>query len=184
MKLYTKTGDNGQTGLIGGTRVKKNDVRLEAYGTVDELNSFIGQLTTYDLPIEDLAFLRFLQHKLFTIGSHLATDTTKVTLNKASVLENESILRIEAEIDRLDATLPALEQFILPGGSQSGALCHICRTVASRTERRLFDMNEYYNVDSHILIFINRLSDYFFILSRFLTLRSGCEEIYWKTQDL
>jgi len=183
MKLYTKTGDKGQTGLIGGTRVAKNDVRLDAYGTIDELNSFIGLLTTYQIPESEIQFLRFIQHKLFTIGSHLATDTSKVSLHKASVLDDESILRIEQEIDRLDATLPELSSFILPGGSQSGALCHICRTVARRSERRLFDMNELHNVDSHILIFINRLSDYFFVLSRFLTLRSGCEEIYWKTQD-
>lgn len=183
MKLYTKTGDKGQTGLIGGTRVNKNDVRLEAYGTVDELNSFIGQLTTYDIPAKDLEFLRFLQHKLFTVGSHLATDTTKVSLHRASVLDDESILRIEAEIDRLDAELPVLEQFILPGGSQSGALCHICRTVTRRVERRLFDMNEIHMVDNQILIFFNRMSDYFFVLSRHLTFISGCQEIYWKTQD-
>lgn len=183
MKLYTKTGDKGQTGLIGGTRVPKNDIRLEAYGTVDELNSYIGLLTTYQIPESELQFLRFIQNKLFTIGSHLATDKTKVALHKASVLDDESILRIEKEIDRLDESLPALNSFILPGGSQSGALCHICRTVARRAERRLFDLNEIHNVDSQILIFVNRLSDYFFILARFLTLGSDCEEIYWKTQD-
>jgi cob(I)alamin adenosyltransferase len=183
MKLYTKTGDKGQTGLIGGTRVAKNDVRLEAYGTVDELNSFIGLLTTHEISESEIQFLRFVQHKLFTIGSHLATDTSKVSLHKASVLDDESISRVEQEIDRLDEALPELSSFILPGGSQSGALCHICRTIARRTERRLFDMNEIHSVDSHILIFINRLSDYFFALSRFLTLASDCEEIYWKTQD-
>ena len=98
-------------------------------------------------------------------------------------MDDESIIRVEQEIDRLDEALPELSSFILPGGSQSGALCHICRTIARRTERRLFDMNEIHSVDSHILIFINRLSDYFFALSRFLTLSSDCEEIYWKTQD-
>lgn len=183
MKLYTKTGDKGQTGLIGGTRVPKNDVRLEAYGTIDELNSYIGLLTTYQILESEIQFLRFIQNKLFTIGSHLATDTSKVSLHKASVLDDESISLIEKEIDRLDESLPELSSFVLPGGSQPGALCHICRTVARRTERRLFDMNELHSVDSHILIFINRLSDYFFILSRFLILGSDCEEIYWKTQD-
>lgn len=182
MKLYTKTGDKGQTGLIGGTRVDKNDVRLEAYGTVDELNSFIGLLTTNDISKAELEFLRYIQHKLFTIGSCLATDTSKVPLSLASVLDEDSISRIENEIDRLDTGLPQLDSFILPGGSKSGALCHICRTVARRTERRLFDMNLVYCVDNQILIFVNRLSDYFFILSRYLTLNSGCEEIYWKTQ--
>jgi cob(I)alamin adenosyltransferase len=183
MKLYTKTGDKGKTGLIGGTRVDKNDVRLEAYGTIDELNSFIGLLTTYDLPENDIVFLRYIQNKLFTIGSHLATDTSKVTLNSASVLEESNILKIEQEIDRLDADIPELTSFILPGGSQSGALCHVCRTIARRAERRLFDMNADYCVDKQILVFVNRLSDYFFILSRYLTYHSGCEEICWKTQD-
>jgi cob(I)alamin adenosyltransferase len=183
MKLYTKTGDKGQTGLIGGTRVDKNDVRLEAYGTIDELNSFIGLLTTYKISEKELLFLRYIQNKLFTIGSHLATDTSKVLLNKASVLDESNILTVELEIDRLDAELPELNSFILPGGSQSGALCHVCRTVTRRAERLLFDTNESYPVNNEILVFINRLSDYFFILSRYLTLNSGCEEIYWKTQD-
>ncbi|MFT3752937.1 MAG: cob(I)yrinic acid a,c-diamide adenosyltransferase [Paludibacter sp.] len=183
MKLYTKTGDKGQTGLIGGTRVDKNDIRLEAYGTVDELNSYIGLLTTYQIPETEVQFLRFIQNKLFTIGAHLATDTSKVPLQKASVLDEDSVLRVEKEIDRLDETLPKLHSFILPGGSQSGALCHVCRTVARRAERRIYDMNQVHSIDNQILIFINRLSDYFFILSRFLTLGSGCEEIYWKTQD-
>jgi cob(I)alamin adenosyltransferase len=183
MKLYTKTGDKGQTGLIGGTRVDKNDVRLEAYGTIDELNSFIGLLTTYPISEKEVLFLRYIQHKLFTIGSYLATDTSKVSLNRASLLDETNIFNIEQEIDRLDAELPELNSFILPGGSQSGALCHICRTVARRAERRLFDVNEIYNVDSQILVFMNRLSDYFFILSRYLTLHSDCEEIYWKKQD-
>jgi cob(I)alamin adenosyltransferase len=183
MKLYTKTGDKGKTGLIGGTRVDKNDVRLEAYGTIDELNSFIGLLTTYKLEEKDIIFLRYIQHKLFTIGSHLATDTSKVSLNSASVLDESNIFTIEQEIDRLDAEIPELTSFILPGGSQSGALCHICRTIVRRAERRLFDMNEVYTIDSQILVFVNRLSDYFFILSRYLTLNSGCEEICWKKQD-
>ena len=131
MKIYTKTGDKGLTGLIGGSRVNKNDVRIEAYGTVDELNSFIGMLTTYSLSEKDLNFLQIIQNHLFIIGSHLATDTSKVALHSASVLNVDSILRIEAEIDRLDAGLPELTAFVLPGGSQSGALCHICRTIAT-----------------------------------------------------
>lgn len=180
MKLYTKTGDKGQTGLIGGTRVQKNDVRLDAYGSVDELNSFIGLLTTHSIPEKDLEFLRIIQNRLFTVGSILATDTTKVALPQAFLLSEDEITLIEQEIDRLDNLLPSLSSFILPGGSQDGALCHICRTIARRAERRIFDMNMNYNVDNQILVYFNRLSDYFFALSRFLTINNGGEEICWK----
>jgi len=183
MKLYTKTGDRGETGLIGGTRVPKNDVRIEAYGTIDELNSFIGLLTTYQIPEIDLLFLRTIQNNLFSIGSYLATDTTKVSLHQVSILKSESISLIENEIDRLDASLPVLSSFILPGGSQTGAFSHICRTISRRAERRLLDVNEIYVLDSQICIYVNRLSDYFFALSRYLTLAEGAEEICWKTHD-
>ena len=183
MKLYTKTGDKGQTGLIGGTRVPKNDVRIEAYGTVDELNSFIGMLSTYPIRDEELRFLRVIQHNLFAVGSYLATDTTKVSLQQASILKADSIEQIEKEIDRIDAMLPALNSFILPGGSQTGALSHVCRTITRRAERRLFDVNEVYVVDNQIIIYFNRLSDYFFALSRYFTLENEGEEISWKTHD-
>jgi cob(I)alamin adenosyltransferase len=180
MKLYTKTGDKGQTGLIGGTRVAKNDVRLEAYGTIDELNSFIGLLTTYMIPEEDIVFLRKIQHLLFSVGSHLATDTSKVAFHNASVLKGEDVECVENEIDRIDATLPPLSAFILPGGSPSGALAHVCRTVARRAERRMFDMNTDYPIDNHIFVYVNRLSDYFFVLSRYLTVFENGAEICWK----
>jgi len=183
MKLYTKTGDKGQTGLIGGTRVPKNDIRIEAYGTVDELNSFIGLLTTYPMQKENINFLRTIQNNLFTIGSYLATDTSKVQYQQASILKIESIDQIEKEIDRIDAYLPALNSFVLPGGSKTGALCHVCRTVTRRVERRLFDVNKLYDVDNQIYIYVNRLSDYFFALSRYFTIENEGEEIYWKTHD-
>lgn len=179
MKLYTKTGDKGQTGLIGGTRVAKNDVRIETYGTVDELNSFIGLLTTSQIEAENIAFLRVIQNQLFTIGSYLATDTSKVSLPNTTILGENAISSIELEIDRLDEILPPLSAFVLPGGSQSGALSHVCRAITRRVERKLFDMNELYLIDNQIFIFINRLSDYFFALSRYLTIQSGSEEIYW-----
>ena len=180
MKLYTKTGDKGLTGLIGGTRVPKNDIRIEAYGTIDELNSFIGLLASSQIDAHELEFLHKIQHKLFSIGSYLATDTSKVELQNPVVIDNDEILLIEQEIDRLDTVLPQLNSFILPGGSQSGALAHICRTITRRAERRLFDVNEHYSVENHVIVFINRLSDYFFALSRYLTIQSGGEEIYWK----
>lgn len=181
MKLYTKTGDKGQTGLIGGSRVMKNDIRIETYGTVDELNSFVGLLTCQDIEAQDLAFLRTVQHQLFTIGSYLATDTTKVELSAASILKEDAINAIELEIDRIVAQLPELKFFVLPGGSQSGALCHVCRTITRRTERRLFDMKDIYNVENRVVVYFNRLSDYFFALSRFYALRNGGEEIFWKS---
>jgi cob(I)alamin adenosyltransferase len=180
MKLYTKTGDNGLTGLIGGTRVHKNDIRIEAYGTIDELNSFMGLLISSDIEVAEIKFLQNIQHKLFTIGAYLATDTSKVELQDAVILESDEILLIETEIDRLDDLLPQLNSFILPGGSQSGSLAHVCRTITRRAERRLFDMSECYTVDKQVIMFINRLSDYFFALSRYLTIQTGGEEIYWK----
>jgi len=183
MKLYTKTGDKGQTGLIGGTRVPKNDIRIEAYGTVDELNSFIGLLTTYPIRDEEVQFLRTIQNNLFTVGSYLATDTSKVSLEPASILKSDSIEQIEKEIDRIDAILPSLNSFILPGGSQTGALSHVCRTITRRAERRLFDVNGFYTIDNQILIYFNRLSDYFFALSRYFTLENEGEEISWKRHD-
>lgn len=180
MKVYTKTGDKGKTGLIGGTRVPKNDIRLDCYGSVDELNAFIGFLTTFPLEIENKNFLQDIQNKLFNIGSNLATDREKVELKSFSVITEEDIKNIEKEIDRLDALLPDLTSFVLPGGSQEGAAAHICRTVSRRVERRLFDLQELYPVDETILIFTNRLSDYFFVLSRYLTINGGNEEFYWK----
>lgn len=181
MKLYTKTGDKGLTGLIGGTRIPKNDIRIETYGTVDELNSFIGLLTTYPIPVEHLQFLRIIQRNLFTIGSYLATDKSKTEVNKLSVLSADSITKIEQEIDKIDENLPELSNFILPGSTKSAAFCHICRTISRRTERKLYEMNELYEIDNQILIYVNRLSDYFFALSRLFTIAEGGEEIYWKT---
>ena len=181
MKIYTKTGDKGQTGLIGGIRVPKNDIRIEAYGTIDELNSFIGLLLSENLTLEVAEFLQSIQQNLFTIGSYLATDDSKQELKNTFLLPENEISLIENEIDKLDATLPKLNVFILPGGSKSGALSHVCRTVARRAERRLYDMKTSYIIDNVIFIYINRLSDYFFTLSRRLTLTDGGKEIYRKS---
>lgn len=181
MKIYTKTGDKGQTGLIGGLRVHKNDIRIEAYGTIDELNSFIGLLLSENLKFEVAGFLHNIQQNLFTIGSYLATDDSKPEIKSTFILSENEITLIENEIDRLDEDLPQLTRFILPGGSKSGALSHVCRTVARRAERRLYDMKISYSVDNLIFIYINRLSDYFFTLSRYLTLTDGGEEIYRKS---
>lgn len=180
MKLYTKTGDKGQTSLIGGTRVEKNDIRLESYGTIDELNSHIGMLLSMNLPQENIFFLQEIQKILFTVGSHLATDTTKTEYNPLSVMKDSFIAEIEKEIDRIEEKLSPLKHFILPGGTPEAAQCHVCRTVTRRAERRIVEMNTRFEIDKNIVIYLNRLSDYFFALSRFIIKCQGKQEIYWK----
>lgn len=181
MKIYTKTGDDGHTGLIGGTRVWKNNPRIEAYGTVDELNSHIG--TLWVLPaVEDVRnFLKQIQFQLFTIGSNLATDLEATNLKAASVVSESDIELLEAEIDRMDAGLPALKYFVLPGGTLATATAHVCRTITRRAERRVLDLQASdLTIDPLIVKYLNRLSDYFFTLSRYLSANEGVEEFYWK----
>ena len=179
MKIYTKTGDKGKTGLIGGTRVSKNDMRIEAYGTIDELNAFVGLLTTYlsDFDV-NFPFLKKIQNNLFSVGAYLATDKEKVDTSKSAIFEEDEISLIEQEIDRLNAILPPLKAFVLPGGNSAGAVTHVCRTVARRAERRIYDVAEHYPVAEKILIYMNRLSDYFFVLSRYLIKETGNEDFF------
>ena len=134
--VYTRTGDKGTTSLVGGTRVPKTHARLEAYGTIDELNSFIGLLITYLNPGDEKEFLEQVQNNLFVIGSNLATDQSITQLNTASVVSEEMISDMEHQIDRLDASIPPLKAFVLPGGSQGASVCHVCRTVCRRAERQ------------------------------------------------
>ena len=183
MKIYTKTGDGGKTSLVGGARVWKNNPRLEAYGTIDELNAFIGMLTTQDIPQPVILFLQQIQHKLFVIGSNLATDQSQTTLKAASIMEDQDITGLEKEIDRMEASLPPLTNFVLPGGTTGGAIGHVCRTVTRRAERRILDLlQDNIAIDPFILNYINRLSDYFFVLSRYITVNEGKEEFLWKKQ--
>ena len=177
--VYTKTGDKGTTGLIGGTRVPKTHIRLEAYGTVDELNSNLGLLATYLMDEHDLNFVQSVQDKLFAIGSHLATDQEKVQLNDVSVIHPEEIECIEHEIDRLDNMLPPLHAFILPGGSRGASVCHVCRTVCRRAERRILALAEQCAVAPELLAYVNRLSDYLFVLSRKINWDEKKDEIFW-----
>ncbi len=178
MKVYTRTGDKGQTSLIGGTRVPKNDVRLNAYGTVDELNSFIGLLVSFLDDKKIICFLESVQNTLFDIGGILATDTKKV---KPYVeIKEEQIEKIESEIDTLSEGLPELKSFVIPGGSKSASLSHVCRTVARRTEREIYVMKEEYAVDENVVKYINRLSDFFFVLSRHLNQKESAEKYYVK----
>lgn len=181
-KLYTKTGDKGKTSLVGGQRVPKSCNRLESYGTVDELNSFIGLLMTY-LPKEDenQETLKFIQHKLFTVGAYLATDNSQpMDFEVPSGITAETIKRIESEIDRLDAAVPPMKLFILPSGGKATSAAHICRVVARRAERCIYRVvDEGAEVEDAVLKFVNRLSDYFFILARNLARMESGEEITW-----
>lgn len=177
--VYTKTGDKGTTSLVGGTRVPKTHLRLEAYGTVDELNAQLGLLVTYLSDEQDKAFTRHVQDRLFTIGSHLATDQEKKELSGASIIHPEEIDRLEQEIDRLDNSLPPLHAFVIPGGSRGAAVCHICRTVCRRAERRILSLSEHHEVAPEVLAYVNRLSDYLFVLSRKVNHDEKKDEIFW-----
>jgi len=178
-KVYTRTGDKGTTSLVGGKRVPKADARIESYGTIDELNSFIGLLMVEPIEQADLDFLRFVQHKLFTIGSYLATDQESAELKIESMVTPESIARIESEIDRIDGELPKSRHFVLPGGCRSAALAHVCRTICRRAERRIYQLKEISLVEDPVLIFINRLSDYLFVMARKECIKNNGEEIIW-----
>ena len=177
--IYTKTGDGGRTSLVGGTRVSKTDDRLEAYGTVDELNSFLGLLLTYLSDERDQTFVSRVQNELFVVGSYLATDQSTTQLRASSRVTPEQVESMEHEIDRLDAMLPPLNAFLLPGGSRGAAVCHVCRTVCRRAERRILRLAEEVEVPPMLLAYMNRLSDYLFILSRKLNQLTQHDEIYW-----
>lgn len=179
--IYTKTGDKGTTSLVGGVRVPKTHLRLEAYGTIDELNSQLGALITAVSDTASKEMLQYIQHKLFAVGSYLATDQTQVDLRVESQVSEESILRLEHAIDEMDEVLPPWRGFILPGGSYEASLCHVCRTVCRRAERRILALEEngIGEIDEKVKRFINRLSDYLFILARTLNLLTQHDEIYW-----
>ena len=178
--VYTKTGDKGTTSLVGGSRVSKTHIRLEAYGTIDELNSHLGWLHTYLLDESDRDFILGIQHKLFAIGSHLATDQENTELKVESKVMPETITRIEREIDRLDNELPKMRNFILPGGSRPASLAHVCRTVCRRAERQIYRLAEINSWLKNLSWFLlNRLSDYLFVLARKECIRNNGKEIIW-----
>lgn len=165
MKIYTKTGDEGMTSLVGGKRVKKCCARLDSYGSVDELNSFIGLLVTYITDEADIAFLQKIQGELFMVGGSLATDLS-VSEARCEV-PLAMISDIESEIDSLSAALPPLRSFVVPGGSRAAAVAHVCRTVCRRAERCVFALIEEGGaVEENVAVYLNRLSDYFFVLAR------------------
>jgi cob(I)alamin adenosyltransferase len=180
MKIYTKTGDKGETGLFGGERVSKDSLRISAYGTIDELNSFIGYSITEikDQSVKDN--LIKIQNYLFTIGSDLATpETDKNTKLNIQRTPKSFYKEIEKMIDHYDAQLEELRNFILPGGSRSSALLHICRTVCRRAEREVVALKNSVTIGDNIVIFLNRLSDLFFVLSRFENKVSNHPDTKW-----
>ncbi|MFV0290149.1 MAG: cob(I)yrinic acid a,c-diamide adenosyltransferase [Mangrovibacterium sp.] len=178
-KLYTKTGDDGTTGLIGGARVKKFDMRLEAYGTIDELNSAIGVLAASVSENHDLQVLNNIQNLLFVIGSHLASDESAHELKRELPCSDDDVKQLESEIDAISILLPPLNHFILPGGSLAAAQAHMARTICRRAERRIVEMSELISVENNLLIYVNRLSDYLFAFSRKLNQESNQSEVFW-----
>ena len=178
--IYTKTGDKGTTSLVGGKRVSKDDIRIEAYGSVDELNSFIGILDNlHNIQSDTKTMLRIIQNKLFNIGAYLATDFPIGTTSTAMGLSDDDITKLEHAIDEIDAELPPLNAFVLPGGSRVSSFAHVCRTVARRCERRIITLSEKSHIDPNVIKYINRLSDYFFVLARFNNIHNQIEEIFW-----
>lgn len=177
MKIYTKFGDKGMTSLFGGKTIPKDALRIEAYGTIDELNSFIGLLIASSNNNQH-TILSKIQNKLFNIGSELACDPETPMID-SSVLPND-IIELEEQIDAMNEVLPPLKNFILPGGSQAIGYAHVCRTVCRRAERRLVGLKSISNVDQNILIYLNRLSDYFFVLARYIGFSTNVEEVIWK----
>ncbi len=181
LKIYTKTGDKGHTGLIGGSRVSKNNIRINAYGTTDELNSFIGLLGDLLSDEHSREILREIQDRLFTIGSSLACDPKKETAMKIPDLKEADILLLEDEIDEMNKKLPEMKSFILPGGNMAVSTAHICRTVCRRAERIIVELDEQEKLAQPLIIkYMNRLSDYFFVLARYTGLLTGAEEVKWK----
>ncbi len=179
LKIYTKTGDKGQTSLIGGTRIPKFDVRIEAYGTVDELNSNIGLVRDQEIDEHSKIILIEIQDRLFTIGSLLAADPEKNKMVLPQISETDIVL-LEKEIDAMNEYLPEMKHFILPGGHTTISFCHVARCVCRRAERCVLALNEVNPVDELIYKYLNRLSDYLFVLSRKITFDLKAVETPWK----
>ena len=177
-KIYTKTGDTGQTGLFGGARVSKNHIRVEAYGTVDELNAHIGLLNDVVVTPQYKSVLKEIQDRLFTIGAVLASEPNKGMLTPD--LKIEDIQLLENQIDAMENELPPLKNFILPGGHQTVSFCNIARTVCRRAERLVVALDGIEKVDPLSIQYLNRLSDYLFVLGRKIGKDLGAEEIIWK----
>jgi len=185
MKIYTKTGDKGTTALFGGTRVPKHHIRIESYGTVDELNSHIGLVRDQDIDSHTKNILIIIQDKLFTVGAILATDPEKATLKSGKDRLNipkisaEDIELLEQEMDQMNLQLPEMTHFVLPGGHQTVSFCHIARCVCRRAERLASALNDLEPFQAETLTYLNRLSDYLFVLARKLSKDLEADEVQW-----
>lgn len=183
-KIYTKTGDAGRTSLIGGTKVPKNHIRINAYGTVDELNAWIGLLGDLLSDTHSREFLREIQDRLFTIGSSLACDPNKEISMKIPDLKESDILLLENEMDQMNEKLPEMKSFILPGGHTTVSTAHICRTICRRAERITVELDTIEPPGQPLIVkYLNRLSDYLFVLGRYIGFLNGIEEVKWKARQ-
>ena len=178
MKIYTKTGDKGETALLGGTRVSKADLRLNAYGAIDELNSFIGMLRSYPVDKKLAEIIIGIQKNLFKMGAYLASEEES-SVPGYLLINNSDIAILEKQIDRMEKDLKPLRHFILPGGHPMVSFCHMARTVCRRSERLTVELSEKTKVNLAVVQYLNRLSDYLFVLSRFLEQKYEVEEIEW-----
>ncbi|MFD0798261.1 cob(I)yrinic acid a,c-diamide adenosyltransferase [Maribacter chungangensis] len=185
MKIYTKTGDAGTTALFGGTRVPKHHIRIESYGTVDELNSWLGLIRDQEIPGASKQELTKIQEDLFTLGAILATDPEKAVLKNGKErlnipkIEETHIHKLEVAIDTMELSLPQMTHFILPGGHTTVSYCHIARTVCRRAERMATLLHENEPFDERVLWYLNRLSDYLFVLARKLSQELQADEVKW-----
>jgi cob(I)alamin adenosyltransferase len=176
-KIYTRKGDEGYTSLVGGKRVQKTNPRIEAYGTVDELNSFIACLLEEVDNREDRELLFRIQCNLFTLGAYLATEEDE---SKTCRIDQKEVDLLEEEMDKIESLIPPLKFFVLPGGCKSNAWAHVCRTICRRAERRIYNLTEQGEIDPAALKYINRLSDYFFLFSRKQNFIHNIDEIIWE----
>lgn len=172
-KIYTRTGDDGTTGLGDGSRVDKDSLRVEAFGTIDELNSYLGLVLACSPPSEIDSLITSIQHELFDLGG-------EISVPGREVVTPDHVMRLEKELDKYNSELEPLKEFILPGGSQLAAHCHICRAVCRRAERRLISLKREETVSEHAVKYLNRLSDLLFVLARSLNLSENKEDILWQ----
>ena len=181
MKIYTRTGDKGDTRLFDGSRVRKNNPRVESYGEVDELNAFVGAAGSFLQDAELKAILADIQRDLFSVGAQLADPKHQAHQAKKekSKLDPSRVVALEETIDRFEAELPPLRQFILAGGASAGALLHVARTVCRRAERRVIALAEQVEIDPLVIEYLNRLSDFLFVMARLVNQRQGEQEIPW-----
>ena len=181
MKIYTKKGDAGQTSLIGGTRVEKDHIRIEAYGTLDELNSWMGILRDHAVFASKQTLIQNIQDKLFVMGSDLASDPGKSKM-KLPELQQADVDLLETDMDEMDDTLPALTNFVLPGGHSANSHAHVARCVCRRAERCAVSLNHISPIEPLILSYLNRLSDWLFVLARYASQQAGAREILWNSK--